>query len=181
MKRIRKNQTQEELIEKSGEIEKKLFSLNELKEADTVLFYISYNNEVFTHDMIKKFLVDKKNVVVPISNKIDNSLILSKLEKWKDLHVGSYSILEPIKDKIKKISINEVDLIIIPGLGFDKKGNRLGHGKGYYDNLLKKSLNQTKIGLAFEFQIIDKIPVDDHDKPVDIIITEKRIINCNDK
>ena len=79
--------------------------------------------------------------------------------------------------QIKKISIDEVDLIIVPGVGFDSCGNRIGHGKGYYDKLLKNSKAST-IGLAFEFQVIEKIPSEKHDVSIDMIVTEKRILRC---
>ena len=118
--------------------------------------------------------------MVPISNKEDYSLILSKLNSFEDLVEGPYGILEPKKEKIKEISFDEIDLIIIPGIVFDLKGNRIGHGKGFYDRLLKNT-KVSIIALAFEFQIIGKIPVDKNDKPVDIIITEKRIIYCKDQ
>ena len=101
------------------------------------------------------------------------SLILSELKDWNDLEPGSYGILEPKKDKIIEMLIESIDIIIVPGVGFDELGCRLGHGAGYYDNLLKKSINATHIGLAFEFQIVEKVPIESHDLPVDIIITEK--------
>ena len=92
------------------------------------------------------------------------------------MHEASYGILEPVK--IIEKSPNKIDLIIVPGIGFDKRGNRLGHGKGYYDKLLRK-LKTIKIGLAFELQIVDQIPTDENDVPVDLIITEERIINLS--
>jgi 5-formyltetrahydrofolate cyclo-ligase len=128
--------------------------------------------------MIKDTLSSEKNVIVPISIKKDRTSILSTLEKWGDLEIGSYGILEPRADSVKEISINEIDLIIVPGVGFDESGYRIGHGKGYYDNLLKISKSAMYIGLAFEFQIVKKIPIESHDLPVNIIITENRIINC---
>jgi 5-formyltetrahydrofolate cyclo-ligase len=177
IKEKRIKQTKEENRKKSKKIKEKLLGLKEYKEAETVLFYVSYDGEVFTHEMIKEALNEKK-VVVPISNKDTLSLTLSELISFNDLEVSSYGILEPKKEKIKEISIDEIDLIIVPGVAFDKFGNRLGHGKGYYDRLLKKA-NTTIIALAFEFQIIEKISTDEHDKPVDMIITEDRIIECN--
>jgi 5-formyltetrahydrofolate cyclo-ligase len=128
--------------------------------------------------MIKKCLSNSKNVIVPISDKEKRDLILSKLKSWEDLAVGAYDILEPKNDKIEQISVDEINLAIIPGVGFDKNGNRLGHGFAYYDNLLKKLENCFKIGLAFEFQIVNKIPVEEHDIPVNEIISEDRIIRC---
>ena len=178
LKNKRLNLSKDEVLAKSKQIKNKLFQIDEFKKAKNILFYVSYDGEVFTHDAIKKAFIDKK-VVVPISNKEDYSLILSKLNSFEDLGQGPYGILEPKKEKIKETSIDEIDLIIVPGIGFDLKGNRIGHGKGFYDRLLKNT-NVPIIALAFEFQIIEKIPVDEHDKPVDIIITEKRIIYCKD-
>jgi len=174
LKKIRENLSKKEVLEKSRVIGKKLFYLNDFEKSHSILFYVSFNNEVFTHTMIKKCL-NEKEVVVPLSNIQNETLILSKIEKWEDLHLGSYGILEP--KRIIEFIPEKIDLIIVPGVGFDDKGNRLGHGKGYYDKLLQKT-NARKIGLAFECQIVDKIPTDENDVPVDLIITEKRVIRC---
>ena len=176
IKEKRRKQSKEENRKKSKEIKERLFSLKEYKEAEAILFYISYNGEVFTHDMILESFY-KKNIIVPVSNKQDSSLTLSHLKSWEELSIGSYGILEPRIEKIRKTNVEDIDLIIVPGVAFDEKGNRLGHGKGYYDRLLKKT-NALTIGLAFEFQIVDKIPTNKNDRPVDIIITENIIINC---
>ncbi len=177
----RKKLSKHEIINKSVLIEKNLFMSNEYKLSKNILFYVSYNNEVYTHDMIKKSLLKDKNIIVPISDLVNKKLILSKLNRWEDLVRGSYNILEPIRSKIKEVSLNNINLIIVPAVGFDLIGNRLGHGLGYYDNLLKNSYNAYHIGLAFELQIIDQIPTEKHDIPVDKIITEKRIIDCKKK
>ena len=174
----RKNLTKTEVLKKSNQIKKRLFGLNEFKQSSVVLFYISYDNEVYTHDMIKECLSVGKSIIVPVSNKEKRLLKLSKLKNWNDLELGSYGILEPKKDKINETSIESIDIIIVPGVGFDEFGCRIGHGVGYYDNLLKESINASHIGLAFEIQIVEKVPVESHDLPVDKIITEKRIIYC---
>jgi 5-formyltetrahydrofolate cyclo-ligase len=176
----RKQLSKKKVLEKSKQIKNTLFNLQEFKKSNFIFFYVSYDNEVNTHDMIKKCLSLGKNVVVPICNKDNRSLFLSKIEKWTDLKPGSFNILEPTKDKKKEISIYNIDLTIIPGVGFDEQGFRLGHGFGYYDNLLKNSTNAINIGFAFEIQIVEKIPIELHDLPVDLIITEKRIIRCKD-
>jgi len=175
IKEKRRKHSKEEQRKKSKEIKEKLFNLPEYKESKTVLFYVSYNGEVNTFDMRKEALIDKK-VVVPISNIETQTLSLSILESWDDLELGSYNILEPKKECIKEISIDVIDLIIVPGVAFDISGNRMGHGKGYYDKLLDKT-KTTSIGLCFEFQLVEKIPTQPHDKAVDILITEKRIFN----
>ena len=174
IKEKRKKHSKEENRKKSKEIKERLFGLKEFRDAGRVLFYVSYSGEVFTHEMIKQALKDKK-VVLPISNKHDNTLSLSIIKSWDDLEIGSYGILEPKKECIKDVQIDDIDLIIVPGVAFDLNGNRMGHGKGYYDKLLEKTKAIT-VGLAFEFQLVEKIPTELHDKPVDIIITEKQII-----
>ena len=179
IKEKRRKQTKEENRKKSKEIKEKLFSLPEFKDAEAVLFYISYGGEVFTHDMIHESFY-KKNIIVPVSNTEDCSLRLSHLKSWEELGLGSYGILEPRVEKIRKTKIKDIDLIIVPGVAFDKTGNRLGHGKGYYDRLLEQS-NVVSIGLCFEFQLVEKILTEHHDKPVDIIITENRVINCKNQ
>jgi len=174
IKEKRTKQSKEENRKKSKEIKERLFELKEFKDAKTVLFYISYNGEVFTHDMIFESFY-KKNIIVPVSNKEDCSLTLSHLKSWEELSIGSYGILEPRIEKIRKTRVENIDLIIVPGVAFDEKGSRLGHGKGYYDRLLKNA-KVPIVALAFEFQIIENVPTDEHDKSVDIIITEERII-----
>lgn len=173
---IRRNIPKYKILEKSNKIKNRLFKMDEFKHASTILFYISYGNEVYTHDMIKFAMSNRKNVIVPVSDKNNRRLILSEFNNWDDLETGAYDILEPKKYRVT--SIDKVDLVIIPGIGFDEKGYRIGHGKGYYDKLLSNSKNALHIGLAFEFQIIKKVPTEYHDIPVHKIVTEKRVIDC---
>jgi 5-formyltetrahydrofolate cyclo-ligase len=173
----RKKLSKEENRKKSKKIKEILFGLPEFKNAKTVFFYISYNGEVFTHDMIRESFL-RKNVIVPISNIKDETLILSQLKSWDELTVGTYRILEPRIEKIRRIEPSEIDLIIVPGVAFDKSGNRLGHGKGYYDKLLQNT-NAKTVGLAFEFQIVNEVPTESHDKAIDILITEKGKLDFN--
>jgi 5-formyltetrahydrofolate cyclo-ligase len=175
IKIIRNNMPKSEVFEKSEIIKNKLFKLIEFHQASTILFYISYDNEVFTHDMIKECLSMEKMVVVPKSITKNSTLIISKLVDWNDLEIGAYNILEPKNESIKEIPIRLIDLIIVPGVVFDLKGNRIGHGKGYYDRLLN-SCNCISVGLSFEFQLVDKIPIEKYDKKVNIVVTEKRIL-----
>ena len=178
LKELRVQLSKQDVLNKSKKIVKRLSELEEFKNSNTVLFYVSYNNEVFTHDLIEESLKIGKNVIVPKSDKENRNLILSKLESWDDLEKGAYDILEPKEDKISEISKNEIDMIIVPGVGFDEHGCRIGHGLGYYDELLRDSTNAIHIGLAFEIQIVDVIPIEEHDMPVDMIITEERLIDC---
>ena len=128
--------------------------------------------------MIRESLGSGKNVVVPRVNKNNQTLILSELHRWTELEKGAYNILEPQKENLREIAVDIIDLILVPGVGFDCSGHRLGHGKGYYDKVLKEATHAVHVGLAFECQLVERIPVEPHDVPVDIIVTEKRVIHC---
>jgi len=164
----------EEVTSKSRSIEEKLFGLDSYKKSRTVMLFVSFGNEVNTHDMIKKSF-GKKNVVIPkvIQQEIEPSIVI---DFDSLIPAGKFGILEPID--IMKIAYKNIDLILVPGIAFDSEGHRIGYGFGYYDKFLKKVPKAVKVGLAFDFQIVDRIPAEEHDVPVDFIITEKRIIEC---
>lgn len=172
----RRQMSQDDIYRKSVIISEKLQYDIWFQSAKTILFYVSYGNEVSTHQLIKTWLQNHKYAIVPRSQ-IDTCSIDPKIiTDWKDLQKGAYGILEPSSDAPSFTS--DFDLIIIPGVGFDARGNRLGQGKGYYDRLIKDHPRARLLGLAFDFQIIDAIPTDLHDKPVQRIITEKQLITC---
>ena len=168
-----------DVLEKSSRIKKRIFEMDLFRDAQTILFYVSYGNEVYTHDMIKESISLGKTVVVPKSVTKNNALILSRLTDWNNLEVGAYNILEPKQESIEQVDVESIDLIIVPGVVFDESGNRIGHGKGYYDRLLNDSQNIPNIGLAFELQMIDNIESEKHDEKIDVIITEDRIMKCD--
>jgi len=170
----RKNLSKEEIKEKSSIIKKKLYSLAEFKKSKNILFYVSFNNEVDTIGIIKELLNgNSKKIIVPYVEKDNPILQLSELKNIDELKEGSFGILEP--KKIRKFDAEKVDLVIVPGIAFDKNGHRVGYGYGYYDRFLK-NLNVTKIGFAFDFQLVNKIPNGKHDVAMDVVITESRII-----
>lgn len=174
----RNKKSQQYLNQKSKKIYEKILNFPIFTKSSHILFYVSYNGEVQTHHLIKKAFSMNKNVYVPISEPKTHTLKISKLNHFDDLTKGTYGILEPKKEKQHIKSIKQIETILIPGVGFDSNGNRIGHGGGYYDWLLSHS-TATSIGLAFEFQIKKQIPTETHDKKIDYIITEKRMINCN--
>ena len=174
----RKALSKDEIKENSNKIKENLFSLPEFEKAKNILFYVSFNNEVDTHEIIKELLT-KKNIIVPYVEKGNPILQLSELKDFDELEAKTFGILEPKEDKIKKFDIGNVDLVIVPGIVFDKNGHRIGYGYGYYDRFFHKlDANVKKIGLAFDFQVVDKIPEEKHDVPVDFVITEKRVLVC---
>ena len=164
----------EEVIDKSRKIEEKLFNLDSYKKSRTVMLFVSFNNEVNTHDMIKKSF-GKKNVAIPkvMPHEIEPSIII---DFDSLIPAGKFGILEPID--IMKIAYKNIGLVLVPGIAFDSEGHRIGYGFGDYDKFLKKVPKAVKVGLAFDFQIVEKVPREEHDVPVDFIITEKRVIEC---
>jgi len=166
----------EERGEKSKRIRGKLFALPEFKAAKTVLFYSAKGSEVETKRAIKKTLSSGKKVGLPIVK--GKNLFFSQILQFGELSPSTFGILEP--KECRPISLDKADLTIIPGIAFDTQGNRIGFGKGFYDRFLEKIPERVlKIGLAFELQITATVPKTLTDIPVDKIITEKRIIKCN--
>ena len=161
---------------KSETIQQRLFMLPEFARAQTILFYVSYDNEVNTHEMIKESLMMRKRVVVPCADTTEKTLSLSYLRRWDDLIPGAYSIAEPRMECRMPARFEDCDLCIIPGVAFDEAGHRIGHGMGFYDRLLRYPHQALKVGLAFELQVVKAIPVEPHDVSLDMILTEQRTI-----
>jgi len=173
----REHLTKEQIKEKDLKIKNTLYSLNEFKKAKNIAFYVSVNHEVDTHNIIKELLT-KKTIIVPYLVKNNPILQLSEIYNFNDLEPKSFGILEPKEYFIKQFDPKKIDMIIIPAIVFDLTGHRIGYGYGYYDRFLRTLDNVKKIGLAYKLQIVDKIPEEQHDIPVDVIITEDKIIDC---
>jgi len=173
--------SENEIRERSKAIINKLYSLPEFKEAKNILFYVSVNTEVDTQQAIKNLLAgNDKTIIIPYVVEDKSLLQLSKLNSFNELERKTSDILEPKEAYIRKYDPEKLDLIIVPGLVFDALGNRIGYGQGYYDKFLKTLNNKPKtIGLAYDFQMVEKIPSKQHDVPVDIIVTEKINYKCN--
>ena len=176
---IRNNMTNQNVLEKSKIIIDKLKSRKEYEESKTVFIYMDFKNEVKTIDFIREMINKKKRVIIPYTD-VENTVIIPvELQDIdKDLKFSSFGYLEPKEEKIIPVDPAEFDLIIVPGVSFDKKYNRIGFGKGYYDRILAKKRNDVKaIAVAYEFQVSDEIPNEEHDIKMDMIITEENIYN----
>lgn len=156
----------------SARIANRLYEIPELQSASIVFAYISYSSEVITHDILKRLLEDGKTVVVPkILSK--EKMVSQQLESWDVLEPAELGILAPTRGDIID---DPVDVAITPGLGFTEAGHRIGFGAGYYDRWFAKHEVRLKVALALETQIVEQLPIEDTDIPVDIILTEKRMI-----
>ncbi len=164
-----KTQKEEDRTRKSRFIKDKLLRNEVFRKAKIVMFYIAFGGEVNTEEMIREAKKIGKLICVPVCRKDRETMQPAILEDNAKLKKGPYGVLEPVAKA--RVEPKDLDLIIVPGLAFDKKCNRLGRGKGCYDRFLSKLSDKTpSIGLAFDFQILPLIPTTAHDVSVKKII-----------
>lgn len=165
-----KKQTEQQRERRSKLIERKLIKQEEFVRAKRILFYLAFDGEVKTENMINKARELGKEIYVPICDTEEKALRPCAFKNGALLQKGPYQTLEP-QTKIDS-PLEKLDLVLVPALGFDKNGNRLGRGNGYYDRLLKKASGRIhSIGLAFDFQILPTLPVEQNDVPVDKVLS----------
>ncbi len=166
--------------EVSARIVERFVSLPEYASAKTVMFYIDVRDEVRTQHALPAAIASGKRIIIPFC--VDGELELFHLESMDELSTGKYKILEPREDlreiAAKRMQPEDLDLIMVPGVAFDKQGGRTGHGKGYYDKLLQHArLDCPLVALSFECQIFPEIPVQQHDIYMDKVVTEDAVYN----
>jgi 5-formyltetrahydrofolate cyclo-ligase len=165
--------------ELSRQICEKFLALPAYTVAKTAMFYIDVRSEVRTRQHLPQALASGKKIVVPWCND-KGELELFHLTSMEELAIGMYRILEP-KPELrglpeKQVQADDLDIVMVPGVAFDRSGARMGHGKGYYDKLLQHARKDAPlVALAFECQLFPEIPVAPHDIFMDMIITEKAI------
>ncbi len=161
-------------------IKQRLFSLEEFKLSVTVMAYVSTCDEVATDKIISCCLAGGKRVAVPSLRGGGDEIVPSLIsDPEKELAPGLFGIMEPASEYVKPVPLDEIDIVIVPGAAFDASGSRLGLGGGYYDRLLKKLPRPAVIALAFNFQVLESLPVQAHDVAVDKLITESSVIDCS--
>jgi 5-formyltetrahydrofolate cyclo-ligase len=172
----RKEQADKEAV--SEQITDRVINLPEYESADCVLWYVDVRDEARTRHALPATLESGKRIVIPYC--VDGKLELFHLESMDELETGMYKILEPRAElrevASKNVNVRELDLILVPGVAFDNRGGRTGHGKGYYDKLLENAKPETPlVSLAFECQMFDEIPMQDHDIFMDKVVTESAV------
>jgi 5-formyltetrahydrofolate cyclo-ligase len=169
-----------EIREKSLLIAERLYSLPAYRDAEKVMFFISFGSEVDTRSMVEETIRRGKLALAPKALPETRKLVPSQIVDWdRDLVPGAYGIPEPGIDRLRPHSPETIDILIVPGVAFDQKGNRLGYGGGYYDRFFELLRPGTPlVALVFDLQIQAEIPVDEWDRRVDYIITEKRVIKA---
>ncbi|MGB7328389.1 MAG: 5-formyltetrahydrofolate cyclo-ligase [Rubripirellula sp.] len=172
----RKDQADKESV--SQRITDRVMAMPEYRSAKCVMWYVDVRDEARTRHALPAAVASDKKIVIPYC--VDGELELFLLESMDELEVGMYKILEPREDlrgvAAKNVDVKDLDLVLVPGVAFDAVGGRTGHGKGYYDKLLENARLETPlVSLAFECQMFDEIPMQDHDIYMDKVVTEEKV------
>lgn len=173
-----KRKSVENKAEKDSLVAQNLLSLDEIKKADTILCYISIDDEICTDEIVRVLLDSGKSVGAPYCVDNNGNMDFYYITDFDDLRIQSFGVREPVIEKCKKVTSFDNTIIILPGLCFDPNGNRLGYGKGYYDRFLQIH-SLISVGLCYNSLIVKKVPTDMYDKKADIIVTENDIIRIN--
>ena len=172
LKQIRAAIPQKERQKRSQTITRKLLDLAEIQRSQHLFIYISCDGEVGTHDLINDLLKQGKTLAVPKIIDSDHMVAVA-FTGWDELETGQLGILTPTSSEPAAVNF---DVVITPGLGFTTDGYRIGYGRGYYDKWFATNPVQQKIALTFDAQVIDTLPVSELDIPVNMVVTETRII-----
>ena len=178
MIRQRKNMKLEDVSAFSTKIINTIMELPEFIKSKNIMLYLNFNNEVDTTPLVTWCFNNGKTVIAPYCIQSTREIIPFEINNLTtDLTKSTFGVMEPKHDLLKKFDIDDIDLIIVPGVVFDKHCNRIGFGAGYYDRFLsKKSKEAITIGIAYDYQIIDEVPTDIYDVPLNFIVTQDRII-----
>jgi 5-formyltetrahydrofolate cyclo-ligase len=162
----------------SSKISRRLFELPEVEEAKTISTYVHTESEVRTMGIIEWCIAREKRVFVPVTDKTNRKLIFSELKTPdNELERGTFGILEPKPEFLRPVSLEEAQVVLVPGIAWDQRGYRIGYGGGFYDRTINwLHCHFLKIGLSYEFQIVNRIPTTAFDRSVEKIVTENRTI-----
>jgi 5-formyltetrahydrofolate cyclo-ligase len=168
MRELKRAVPPEEKLRRSEAILRQLEQLPEWDAARVVLLYWSMADEVQTHDFVNRWYKDKVLLLPCVDG---DDLVLRQYTGPECLVAGEqFGIGEPTGPIWT--DLDAIQIIIVPGVAFDRSGNRMGRGRGFYDRMLKSTMGALKIGIAYDFQMLDEIPVEPHDVKMDRIITE---------
>lgn len=176
---IRAGLSEEEVNRLSRSVFGNLMDAGLLESKTGIMAYIDFRKEVRTADIVTYVLDNGLNLSVPVCIPETGQLVAAEIAALEELSGGSYGIPEPTPEKIRITDCGTLDIVITPGAAFDRRGNRIGYGAGYYDRFFKRlGKNVQKVALAYSFQLLDRVPADACDIPVDFIVTDKEVIRC---
>lgn len=175
-KQIRKSFSSQEKQKSDEKIKRKLTQLWAYRDEELILPYVSLPSEVDTKQLIVEALKDGKKVAVPRCVENTRNMDFYLINSINDLEIGSFGVLEPKVDKCDKLEEIKDGLCIVPALAFDKRGYRLGYGKGYYDRFLS-SFEGKIVGVCYSSCVCERLPNGKYDRMVSSIVTEKNVIS----
>ena len=178
---LRNSLSTEEITAGSGEIVTRLMRIEEIRKASTLMVYLSFGSEVLTDDLIRWGWEEGKRIVVPLCRPEGRELTPCLLGAFAELETGHYGIREPKADCLRVVPPDEIDVVLVPAVAFDRRGYRVGYGGGYYDRFLPKVPRAARIGAVFACQIVPEVPTDRYDAQVERIVTEEGIIIPEDE
>jgi 5-formyltetrahydrofolate cyclo-ligase len=165
----------EERARRSRRIEERLFTLPEITSARTILLFYSFGSEVATGDMARRVWSEGCRVLLPFLD--GGRMHVAEVREGDELVPASYGAKEPRGRP--PVDPSEADVVVTPGLAFDRWGGRLGYGGGHYDRLLDRlPPERLRVGIAFTVQIVDRVPAGPDDRRVDLVVTEDEVIDC---
>lgn len=176
---LRNSKPNSELDSLSSEINANLLELAAVRNSRTISTYLHTGSEVRTKEIVEWALSNGKRIIVPITDRVNKRLSFSELKApAHELEKGAYGILEPKPEFRRPVRLEEADVVLVPGVAWDRRGYRIGYGAGYYDRSLNAMQTRVmKVGLAYEFQLVPSVPRSRYDRRVDQIATERRIID----
>lgn len=172
----RKALTAEQRQEYEEAIVRHLTDMPEVQKAKVLLLYLDFRGEVSSEAMIRWGIEQGKTVCAPVTVVDERRLIPVRIETAGEYDVGAYGIREPKLRDERVVRVEEIDAVILPGVGFDRKGGRLGYGGGYYDRFLPRLRpDAQKIAVAYEVQVMEDVPLEAHDTLLDALVTERGV------
>lgn len=178
---LRNSKSIQELDSLSADITRRLLELPEIISADTVSTYLHIGSEVRTSRIVDWLISNGRKVIIPITDKPNKRLIFTELRlPEKELQRGALGIPEPKPEFRRTVPLEQADIVLVPGVAWDLRGYRIGYGTGYYDRSLNSLRRPVpKIGLSYEFQIVERIPNGRFDRRVDKLVTERRSVDMH--
>ena len=159
-------------------VSRQLFAWSAYQNAVTILFYVSMLDEFPTEDLIRHALGANKRVCVPLFGLEQGRMDAARIMSLAELQTGKYGVRMPDASGAKRVAADEINLIVVPGLCFDRQGSRLGFGAGYYDRYLPTAPRAVRLGLAWSFQLVEKVPTTEFDVAMDFLLTEAGFWDC---
>lgn len=176
----RRNLSDAEWHKKSHDILARITASSLVDDVKNVMIFMDFRKEVMTKPIIEWLWSREINVIIPRVKEGSPILELCLIDSFKDMEMSSLGILEPKADHANFLTPDKIDFVFMPGVAFTKDGCRLGYGGGYYDQLIPlMNSDVPRIALAFDLQIVEELPVEDHDIRIDGIITETEYIKCS--